>query len=268
MNTILIDNHNLRDEFFKMLSSQSPGETNRVLYISAQSGKGKSTIIDFFYEYSSNFSAFPIRLDFKFFHISTKLELMETIINQIRSFYSQNIQFVKYQGILKSIALSPEGDTVIQNVEMQQTYVGTVHINRDSSPIKQQIIEEAFFQDLRDFSQSIKAKVVFLFDSFEHAPEDIRHWLYHHWILSKILGDTILLVFAGENTIDISPKYAHEYGVKKYALPDTYDIDDWLEYGKQVNIDAETVNKCFSCYHGEPFHMCISLLPHVKGGKK
>lgn len=267
MDTVLVDNKNIQKVFYQMLCP-SLQQSTRVLCLSARSGKGKSTIVDYFSEYCQKCAVLPIRLDFDAFHISNELELIDTIIDQFSAFQKFNNAFFNYRESIKNLALTSAGNTVIQNVDLWQTQIGTIHIQRDRQGANTQLnyIEDTFFQDLKCAAQSY-GPIVFLLDAFECASANIQEWVRKKLILSKALGPNIIVVIAGQEELAFPSKTACVYGIKAFHLPDVYGFEDWIEYGKKLKIaNIETIKKCYRCWKGDPFYMCVALKPFANEG--
>lgn len=268
MDTILVDNKNIQEVFHQMLCSTfQQYRPTRVLCLSARSGKGKSTIVNYFSEYCQEYAALPIRIDFDAFHISDELELIDAIIDQFSTFLKFGNAFFNYKESIKRLALTSAGDTVIQNVNLRQTQIGTIHIQKGGHGASAQLtfIENAFFQDLKDVAQSY-GQIVFLLDAFECASINIKEWVRKKLILSKSLGPKIIVVVAGQEDLEFSEKIECAYGIKAFHLPDAYRFEDWIEYGRQLKIaDVDTIKKCYSYWKGDPFYMCVSLKPFANG---
>lgn len=269
MDTILVDNKNVQEAFYQMLQRPfQQYDSTRVLCLSAQSGKGKSTLVDYFSEYCHKRSVFSIRLDFDAFHLSGELELIDTIIDQFSILPEFSNSFVNYKESIQKLALKAAGDTIIQNVELMKTQIGTIHIKKDKRDADTQIafIENAFFQDLKNAVQS-QERVVFFFDAFERAPVSIQEWVKKKLILSKSLATEIIVVVAGQEELEFPKNAKDNYGIKAFRLPEVYEFDDWIEYGKRLKIaDIDTIKRCYSCWGGDPFYMCVSLKPFANWG--
>ena len=92
MATVLVDNRHIRNIFRQMIVSNPPRYAPiRVPCISAQSGKGKSTLVDYLIEYCREQNVLPIWIDFDAFHISDELELIDTVISQFESVESSSL---------------------------------------------------------------------------------------------------------------------------------------------------------------------------------
>lgn len=206
MDTVLVDNKNIQKIFHHMLRP-SFQQSTRVLCLSARSGKGKSTLVDYFSEYCQKCAVLPIRLDFDAFHISDELELIDAIIDQFSALQKFNDAFYNYKESIKNLALTSAGNTVIQNVDLWQTQIGTIHIQKDRQVAETQLnyIENEFFQDLKRAAQSF-GPIVFLLDAFECASVNIQEWVCKKLILSKALGSKIIIVIAGQKELSFSPK--------------------------------------------------------------
>lgn len=268
METILVDNKNIQDVFDQMLSAPFQHRTTRVLCLSARSGKGKSTLVSYFSERCEELSVLPIRLDFDAFHITDELELIDIIINQITTLSNISSAFSKYEESIKSLALSSVGDTVIQNVNLRQTQIGTIHIQKGGEGANAQLIliEKAFLHDLRDAARTV-GRIVILLDAFEQAATNIQEWVQKKLILSRVFGPEILIVVAGQEELRFSRTNQSTYGIRAFHLPDEYSFEDWLEYGRQLKInDTNIIKNCFNCWNGDPFYMCVSLKPFANKG--
>lgn len=267
MDTVLVDNKNIQEVFHQMIRP-SFQQSTRVLCLSARSGKGKSTIVDYFSEYCQKCAALPIRLDFDAFHISDELELIDAIIDQFSAFQKFNNAFFNYKESIKKLALTSAGNTVIQNVDLWQTQIGTIHIQRDRQGANTQLnyIEHAFFQDLIYVAQSC-GPIVFLLDAFECASANIQEWVRKKLILSKALGSKIIVVIAGQKELTFPSKTERVYGIKVFHLPDAYEFEDWIEYGQQLKIaNIEIIKRCYRYWKGDPFYMCVALKPFANEG--
>lgn len=265
MATILVDNRNIRNIFCEMLSS-SPQQPIpiRVLCISAQSGKGKSTLVDYFMEHCQEHNVTPIRVDFDAFQISDEMELMDTVIKQFGNIKNSIPLFPNYYEALERLAFTLHSNTVIENVQFINTQIGTICIQKGDYKLKTQLwyLENAFFQDLKRAPQLLKRKIVFFLDAFERAEKEIQSWINNKLILSKCLGSQVLFVLAGQNDFIFSPRTKDTYGIRSYHLPDAYEFEDWIEYGKQLHIqDTGLIERCYRCWRGDPFYMSITLRP-------
>lgn len=265
MNTILIDNHDIRETFYQMLYSQPQDNYfTRVLCLSAQSGKGKSTFINYFEEYCQEHNAVPVRLDFETFFVSSVLELIKAIIDEFGNFQMCHDMFLNYNAAIEKLAMSKVGDTVIQNVNLVQTHIGAIHIQKATHEFEVQLhfIETAFFKDIKNIVTRFDGKIVFLLDAFERAPKNVQAWVQKKLIASKLLGRQIVIVIAGQQAMNLPANVENIYGVKQFRLPDAYQLEDWVEYGQKMHIlNIDTIRKCYACWKGEPFRMCISLQP-------
>lgn len=264
MATILVDNWHVRDIFRQMIApNPQRGTQIRVLCISAQSGKGKSTVVDYLMEYCREQNVLPIRIDFDAFHISDELELIDTVISQFENVENASL-FPNYREAVERLVLTSHSDTVIENVRLVNTHIGTICVQKEdyTSKTKLQYLENAFFQDLKRLAKSLKCKVVFFLDAYECAEKEIQAWIQNKLMLSNRLGLHILVVVASQSDFTLSPGIKSTYGIQNCYLPDTYEFEDWVEYGKQLHIrDTEIIERCYKYWKGDPFYMCITLKP-------
>lgn len=270
MNTVLVDNWDVREVFKEMLGAPLQQQNPlRVICISARSGKGKSTIIDYFIERCQEHAALPIRFDFDAFKVSSVLDFMDMMIDQFSTFGESEMNFSNYRTAIKSLALAPVGNTVIQDANFIQTNIGTIHVHKEDSERRAQLsfLDDAFYRDIINITKTSRRKIVFFLDALECASESLRDWINNKLVLSKTLGSQILFVLAGQINFEFNLKTEQAYGIKNFILPDAYKIGDWYEYGQQLRIaDTETIRKCFNCWNGDPFYMCVALKPFANQG--
>lgn len=234
MATILVDNRHICELFSKMIvPDPRQYALTRVLCILARSGKGKSTLVDYLMEYCQEQGVLPIRVDFDAFHISDELELIDTIISQfgIESVSS----FPSYSEAVKQIALTARNDTLIENVKLVNTCIGTIYVQKEDygTKTKLQYLENVFFQDLKKIPQASKCKVVLFLDAYERAGKELQAWIQNKLILSNCLGPHILVVVASQSDFMFPQKIGRTYGIQSCRLPDTYEFEDWIEYGRR-----------------------------------
>jgi len=264
MRTIVVDNCEVREAFHEMMLSKTmPSSRTRAICIFAQSGKGKSTLVDYFMEYCEERKcAKPIPIDFNVFRVEDAFELMDIIANQIAEINNITLAFPQYTDALKTLVLNTSNDTIIQDVEFKNTQIGTIHIQREDNSKNNSLnfITQAFCADLKSCSKD--ARIVILFDSFEHATLDIQNWIQNKLIVSLTFGYNINFVLTSQQAIAFPTRTKISFGIKAFQLPDYYELNHWIKYGNEINIDnPDTILKCHECWGGEPFHMCVSLQP-------
>jgi len=251
-----------------MITSTSRSNLSpRVLYISADSGKGKSTLVDYLIERCRENNSLPLFIDFSAFHITSELEFIDTAIEQFLYEAHLSDAFQNYRHAIEQLALTKQSDTIIEHVQIINTKIGTILFQNssDNPNSKLMYLESRFFQDLNNAVQRLGGKVVFFLDAYERAGKEIQDWIDNKLLLSNNLGPHILFVIASQNDITLSSRAKQQYRIAKYRLPETYDYEAWIEYGRQRNIrNVKVIETCYKCWKGEPFRMCITLEPFAE----
>jgi len=269
MSKIIVNNIKLRREFYRMIaqSKNKPLKT-RVFCVSASSGKGKTTLINYFVEYCKTNKIIPVQIDFGLHKFSNSLDIMNMVMREMQAFFPRHKIFPHYEKAIKGLSLSSSPSLVLQGMSIINTSIETIQIQNNVEAFQTLIslLSAEFIKDLCNVTST--TPIVFFLDTFEKASNKIEQWVYEHFVFTSEAEQNFFVVLASQQNFDFPIAAQEKYGISIFRLPDTYDLSDWIEYGKQANIsETDKINRCFECYKGEPFCMCIALRPFESKGE-
>lgn len=255
MGTVIVDNKNIRELFEKILKNEHSIEKKKII-ISAESGKGKTSILMYFCEKCNQYKIPCIYFDFKILNFNSELDLIDNIIYQLKLF-NNSLNFTEYEKCLEKYYNASKKSTIFSGIKVIKSEIRNITLPESYS---KHLIASATSAFWDDFKRLIgKQKVIMLFDTYEKAGYTIQDWFKKYIFFNKLKSNKLFIVIAGQN-IDtlINPKYA-----QIFSLPNKYPLEDWLKFGEEIHInDKATIDQCFKFYDGEPFQMCIALKPH------
>lgn len=257
MGTVIVNNMSIRQLFEEMLKCKTAIDKRKIL-IEAKSGKGKTSLLNYFTEQCEIHNIPCISFDFKVLDIKSELDFIEQIIFLLKM-KNASLDFGRYEKCIEDYQTKGSRKIALQNVKIIQSEVGNITLpdNMFNSFITKATL--AFWQDYNEILK--EQKLVVLLDSFEQASETIRNWINRFVLLNSLRENNMYVIVAGQSEALFPTDFGHR-DIEKFVLPDKYSIEEWYKYGEQIHIkDKKCIERCYKCYDGEPFTMCIALRP-------
>ena len=221
-----------------------------ILLIEAESGMGKTSLIDQFWIMSQELPR--ARVNFKEMSLSfgkilseLKFQLGE---DSFKIFNKQCVQFAQTFG---------------QNTEhplliLSQIDATLEKLPQDSRVNQRQMITDAFFLDLSSVYKIHQKPVVLLFDSYEKASHDVKEWITKQFIISVRRFPWLICVFAGQQSPRINI-YSNTWCLQHKLEP--LGFDHVKEFVQTIKLkDSEDVVMILTrLSHGKP-HLLKNLV--------
>lgn len=256
MGIIVVDNKNIKQHFRKIAESTITQQIKKII-IESKSGKGKTSLLKYFIQkYGQNVPC--IYFDFKTESFDSAFDFIEQIMYSLTKVYNE-IDFSSYESFLQKYVERGNNEVIIKNIEIIQSYIGNITVPNDVAP---RMIHKAVTAFWKDYQSVLKdKKIVLLLDSFEQAPDTICNCIARYFLRETLKDNQLYIIIAGQEGA-FSRCALDSDDIEKYSLPDSYSLEEWHKFGKQIHItDKNYVNRCFDYYDGEPFYMCIALKP-------
>lgn len=256
MDIIVVDNKNIKQHFCKIAESTTIQQIKKII-IESKSGKGKTSLLKYFIQtYGQNVPC--IYVDFKTENFDSALDFIEQIMYSLTKVYHE-INFCSYESFLQKYIERGNNEVIMKNIEVMQSKIGNITVPNDVAP---RMIPKAATAFWNDYQSALKdKKIVLLLDSFEQAPDAICSCIARYFLKEPLKDNQLYIIIAGQEGA-FSKCTLDSDDIEKYSLPDSYSLEEWQEFGEHIHItDKNYVNRCFNCYDGEPFYMCIALKP-------
>lgn len=257
MGTIVVNNHNIKMHFSKIIHSQNILKTKKII-ITSKSGKGKTSLLKYLAEQCEINNIPVIYFDFKVLDLTSELDFIDQIIYNLENYFG-NLEFSKYNNYISEYYAKNSSDIIIKNVKVIQSSIGNIATpNRMASTF----IAKATSAFWSDFNDTLGNQKIFLvLDSCEQMSDEIYKWLHRFLLQKKMCKNQLYVVIAGSDTMfPLNGTFSHD--IKQYCLPDRYELAEWYKFAEQIHIsDKNIIERCFNYYKGEPFNMCIALRP-------
>lgn len=257
MSTIIIDNQNIKNHFANIINSKNTLKIKKII-ITAKSGKGKTSLLKYLAEQCLLNNIPTIYLDFKFLDITSELDFIDQLIYSLESF-DENLRFEKYDTCIQEYYNKNGNEIIFKNIKVIQSNIGNITTPEHMAP---NFIAKATSAFWFDYNKMLaKKKIILMLDSYEQTSEEMRKWI-NRFLLQRDLNRTDLYIIIA--SLDVAFYFNDIFfeDTKQYLLPERYELEEWFKFGKQINIfDTSIIKRCFNCYNGEPFKMCIALKP-------
>ncbi len=259
----MVNNKNIKTDFEEMLFKDNNIEDHfRTLIIFADSGQGKSTVLNYLYDYSKIIKIKRVLIDFKLLSSVDEIDFLDYIVNALQAETGNIDIFINFNKLMKKYARGHSSKVVIEDASITNTSIGNVKI--DNIANKKNMTVSLINVFCKDYLK-IKNKIVLLFDNFEIASENIRNLILKNFIVLNRLGVNTFFVIASKTDFDLDGSLERYQSIKKYRLPQVYRLEDWEEYCNKVLMidDREILKTCYKCWKDKPAYMLISLKPFI-----
>ncbi|MCY6490284.1 hypothetical protein, partial [Leptolyngbya sp. GGD] len=202
----------------------------RILLIRADSGFGKTKLIDKFWRFcQENEAVTPIKIDFKYL-LTDPLNFFDEVLDILgeENFPRYNLEISKLE--------SPQGIEISGNQTVGRLDIQAIQMSlgqeRSTRERRLKPCHTAFFDDLRHLGKRLKHRLVFLLDTFEKA-ENFSAWVEKNLLKEIKNTESWCAVIAGQNV----PSDDHIVWGKCADLIELGAIDDendWLEFSIQA----------------------------------
>lgn len=257
MGTIIVDNKEIRNLFNKILNCSDPIQIRKII-IEAKSGKGKTSLLKYLREQCNLYKTICLYIDFKTEDFDSEFRFIDRIIYKLKNHIAQ-LHFPHYSSCINKYIHVGEQNIIFEKIQVKNSSMGNITLpNRISNYCTGEVTSE-FWKDYNDYLSD--KKIILLLDSVESAPKTICNWIVEYLITSDLSSNQLYIIVAGQEKTFIKFN-SLDNDLKRFYLPNTYPLDEWYKFGEQIHIiDKSYVERCFNCYKGEPFNMCIALRP-------
>lgn len=257
MGTIIVNNQNIKNHFSDILYSKNPLKVRKIM-ITSKSGKGKTSLLKYLVEQCRPNNIPIVHFDFKFIDLVSELDFIDQIIYNLESFY-EGLEFEKYNNCINEYYNKCKNDIIIKNVKVTQSNIGNITTPNHIKPSFMTKVASAFWEDYNDILG--QTKIFFVFDSYEKTSKEIRNWINRFLLQRNLYKNQLYIVVASLEEV-FEHKNIFLDDIKQYNLPNRYELKEWYKFGEEIHIsDTSIIERCYSCYDGEPFNMCIALRP-------
>lgn len=256
MGTIVVNNQNIKMHFSKIIDSQNILKTKKII-ITSKSGKGKTSLLKYLVEQCEVNNIPVIYFDFKILDLTSELDFIDQIIYNLKDYF-ENLEFQEYNHYINEYYAKSD-EIIIKNVKVIQSSIGNI---ATPNHMASTFIAKATSVFWSDFDNTLGNQKIFLvLDSCEQMSDEICKWLRRFLLRKKMCKNQLYVVIAGSDTMSpLNDTFSHD--IKQYCLPDRYELAEWYKFAEQIHIlDKNIIERCFNCYKGEPFNMCIALRP-------
>lgn len=220
-----------------------PTTDTRILLIQAESGKGKTDLLErFSHECTDGVCLVTLNLKNAEKGISEVFSAFRQELSA-EAFSHFNATYMRLRTLVNVSGNSAGGEMTIDipavlNVENEQT-----------RQLNLAQLEEAFFQDLG----TVCGNIIVILDTFEKAPPDLQKWLSGGFLRNVARLAHIRVVIGGQSV--------PEGGVEKWervcrrtTLGDIQEVDEWFEYvtERQWKFDRSAVQAIVMAFEGFP----------------
>lgn len=182
-----------RDEEKNLFRDMIYGQTEiHILLIEAESGMGKTILLDQFEEISIGFKC--VRVDFKDPSYS-----LGQILGKMRDKYGPH-SFTTFHKECRNLLTQFGADTEHPALICSKIDAQLNKMSVDDRRDHQQVITDAFLADLEIIHVTIQQPIVMLFDVFENASAPIKTWIAKQLIMQTRRYPWLVCVIAGQQT--------------------------------------------------------------------
>ncbi len=247
--------------------SKKKNFSQRGICLSGKIGKGKTTTMNYLYEYCEKHNLPRVRLNFQVNKFSDEVNLLDYISNQIEFTCNKKNIFRKYKKQKESSTKQHKSVVKIAKSYFISSSIGNIGMNFTQNTTS--IITQKFFED---FKRIPKETIIFI-DHIECLSNDtLSSFVINNFILQK-KSDRSFFVFACPNNEELKNEIEASNEIKLFNMPDEYKIDDWItfcdDYCGGTERSKEVVETNYELYKKEPTNMRICLEAHIiKEGEK
>ncbi|MEH1952169.1 hypothetical protein [Nostoc sp.] len=216
---------------------------NRVLLIKAESGLGKTSLLIRFKHTLSTKNTLCVEMDLKSAQrgISYVFSRIRKVLGE-QHFPCLNAAVERY--LRSGIEVS---DTTIIGKDNQFSVVLS-NVDESTRNFRLTELREAFFHDL----QRIPQKLVFLFDTYEKAPQELADWLEGEFLADVVDTPKLIVVIAGQRIPQATIEWMDLHHC--CCLEAILDREAWYEYSqnKKLPFNRDEVNMAMLILKGQP----------------
>lgn len=194
------DFHIDRDEEIKLFRNILEGQSNvRILLIEAESGMGKTALLEKYEKMSKTLKLPWAKVDFKNASY-TFGEIIREMCDQLRE-----ISFLDFEDQCRNF-ITNSGLTVGRSALLSSSIDAALSkLSPDDRKMQRQVIIDAFFGALISSHERFHSSIVLSFDTFEKASSNVKEWITQQFITRSKLYSWIICVVAGQETPGIDP---------------------------------------------------------------
>ena len=194
------DIHVDRDEEIKLFRDMLDGHSDvHIFLLEAESGMGKSALLEKFKEMSDKKQMPWAKVDFKNASY-TFGEILREMCDQLR-----DISFLDFDSQCRSFIVN-SGLTVGRSALLSSSIdAAMANLSREERNRQRLVIIDAFLGDLAAFHERYQGLIVLTFDTFERASASVKEWITDQFIKRCQLYPWIICVIAGQETPGIDP---------------------------------------------------------------
>lgn len=265
----IVNNESLFNDFKLMISKHSNKQIN-IICLHSPKGKGKTTVINYFYDYCLENDIICTLTDFNESYQSFNCieDFFDNIIFELGDIVDGNECFSNYyREINNQYAILTNSNIALEKVKMVKTSIGNVSFGFNSENKEKHfnnMIADSFFKDLK----KLKKKIVIFIDHFEVAPQRLKEIIIKYFLKNTSLKPNIFIVIATEDNLLSKTELKKYSNVEIVKLPEEYKYDDWKKFCIEIRVDEKLLQPIFNLYKNDPLRMRIALKPHEGSSPK
>ena len=228
------------DLFEKMVSGQS---AERILLLEAEGGMGKSTLLS---EFMRRLTRQPTPVDAAPVDLKGSSVGLHQIFNRLCDVIGWD-HFTPFESEVKGLGqqVNMSGNKIIGRAEIE---VALHSPDEGDRAARRAALTRAFFTDLR----ALQRPLLFIFDTFEQAPLEVREWLQSSFLAYARRTPTLTVIVAGRQI----PAESIEWAAccVSHHLPPIPDHRHWQSYCRAAGLalHGEAIKAFCILFKGKP----------------